>query len=570
MRLPTVRCFAAGVLTAAVLIGTLVEAEAQLKAPDQARYIAVAARQAENDAVSLANELRERGLAVKVYSLANGWFAIAIDHQPVAPAKALLASLQQRGVLPADAYLTTGERYQMVIWTSEGGGRRLAQAPGASGVPELRLSRQAPAVAAAQPRQSTMIEPGRYAGNQAVLDRLTTLSRLPEDAIVMAYFRDSHGVSFDLESRLKFDWTQAQLCLHPDLDRGAVIDLLASKGVTASSVYSHSPPGLFVGQGCTLAIPKRTIERMAREFPAGGRDDFDPRHFLAKGPGIVSFDWLSMTALASAKAAQSSYAASVSGDGFAAVFVSTSAASDGTVCLTSEMDRTLVEVHLRNQAASERFDPGAAGFDTSYVRTTALRQRLSVSVRSDLETVFSQLKSADPQNCGVYFGSAANAKKINDALTAQGYKPYMPLKWPFAMSAAQYAEAHRAVSQAANVQQTFVGNARREWGDALVIRTPTCEFEELVRKVCLANSYQATLAKVATDASSRIQSHRSDLTELAGGCRGREWNAANALGSKGGEMVSAVASRTLMRLQDWAREDRLVALCADFSATLLK
>jgi hypothetical protein len=187
--------FTTGVMTAAVVIGTPGETEARLKAPEQARYIAVAARQAENDAVSLANELRERGLAVKVYSLANGWFAIALDHKPVAPARALLASLQQRGVLPVDAYLTTGERYQTVIWTSEGGGRRLAPTSVVGGVPKLRLSRQAPAVAGAPPRQSVMIEPGRFAGNQAVLDRLTTLSRLPEDAIVMAYFRDSNGVS---------------------------------------------------------------------------------------------------------------------------------------------------------------------------------------------------------------------------------------------------------------------------------------------------------------------------------------------------------------------------------------
>lgn len=570
MRLPIVRCFAAGVMTAAVLIGTSVEADAHFKAPDQTRYIAVAARQAENDAVSLANELRERGLAVKVYSLANGWFAIAIDHQPVAPAKALLASLQQRGVLPADAYLTTGERYQTVIWTSAGGGRRLGQAPGASGVPELRLSRQGPAVAADQPRQSVMIEPGRYAGNQAVMDRLTTLSRLPEDAIVMAYFRNSLGATFDLESRLKIDWTQARLCLHPDLDRNAVIDLLATKGVRAGSVSSESSSALSVNEGCIFAVPRRTIARMAREFPAGGRDEFDPRHLLAKGPGIVSFDWLSMTAHGAAKAAQSTYSASVSTDGFAAVFVSQSAVSDGTVCVTSEMDRTLVEVHIRNQAASEWFNAGAAGFDTSYVSTTGLRRRLTVSTRPDLETVFSQLKLANDVNCGVYFGSAANAKKINDALTAQGYKPYMPLKWPFALSAAQYADAQRSVSQAANAQETFVGNARREWGDALVIRTPTCEFELLIRKMCLADAYQATLAKVATDASRRVQHHRDNLTELAGGCRGREWKAANALGSKGAEMVSAVAGRTLMSLQEWAREDKLETLCADFSATLSK
>jgi hypothetical protein len=143
------RCLAGGVMTAAIVIGTPGEAKAQLRAPDQARYIAVAARQAENDAVSLASELRERGLDVKVYSLPNGWFAIALDHRPVAPAKALLVSLQQRGVLPADVYLTTGEWYQTVIWTSEGGGRSIAPVPVPAGVSELRLTRQAPAVAAA-------------------------------------------------------------------------------------------------------------------------------------------------------------------------------------------------------------------------------------------------------------------------------------------------------------------------------------------------------------------------------------------------------------------------------------
>lgn len=569
MRLSIVRGFAAGVMTAAVLIGTSVEADAQFKAPDQTRYIAVAARQAENDAVSLANELRERGLAVKVYSLANGWFAIAIDHQPVAPAKALLASLQQRGVLPADAYLTTGERYQTVIWTSEGGGRRLAQAPGASGVPELRLSRQGPAVAADQPRQSVMIELGRYAGNQAVMDRLTTLSRLPEDAIVMAYFRNSLGATFDLESRLKIDWTQARLCLHPDLDRNAVIDLLATKGVRAGSVSSESSSALSVNEGCIFAVPKRTIARMAREFPAGGRDEFDPRHLLAKGPGIVSFDWLSMTAHGAAKAAQSSYSASLSGDGFAAVFTE-KAGSEGRVCVTPEVDRGLIDLHLQKRFASEQFNAETAGFDTRFITTLAFSQGLSVTEVSDLEAVFGLLKADGTESCSVYFGSSGNAKKLSEALKAQGYRSYMPMKWPFAMSAAQYAEEKRVNSQVESAQQSFIGNARREWGDALVIRTPTCEFEHLIRKMCLADAYQATLAKVATDASGRVQHHRDNLTELAGGCRGREWKAANALGSKGAEMVSAVAGRTLMSLQEWAREDRLETLCADFSATLSK
>jgi hypothetical protein len=119
---------------------------------------------------------------------------------------------------------------------------------------------------------------------------------------------------------------------------------------------------------------------------------FDPRHFLAKGPGIVSFDWLSLTTIASAKAAQSSYEASVADDGFAAVFADKAIASAGKVCVTSEVDRTLIVLHLRKRFVTEQFNARAADFDRIFIQTFAFLRDLSVSTLPDLEATFRELK----------------------------------------------------------------------------------------------------------------------------------------------------------------------------------
>lgn len=105
------------VLTAVFgLSGSCLAQQAAFSQRGDYRWIALASRQTEDEAIGVARSYRFQFPSVRVLQATNGWFAVVAGPERVANMKARKEQLQKEGSVPSDMLFSRGDAYVRQVW----------------------------------------------------------------------------------------------------------------------------------------------------------------------------------------------------------------------------------------------------------------------------------------------------------------------------------------------------------------------------------------------------------------------------------------------------------------------
>lgn len=211
-------------------------------ASDRSRYIAIASRQNYQEAVSIAWLYARASRIAEVYKASNGWFAVALEPEAIEDARHSLQQLQSLSVLPQDAHLTQGKTYVEEVWRPRNAtefpipgsalGQALNPASDRNALPRGPLGLRSDT-------GNPTVDPGRYGSNKDIATRLGAIGEMPDDAILLLFFRDAAGVDLRIDGQPKLSLSKVFLCVHPDIDRVSLVRFLRSKNISPTSVGTN-------------------------------------------------------------------------------------------------------------------------------------------------------------------------------------------------------------------------------------------------------------------------------------------------------------------------------------------